>query len=293
MPSTASPPNVTFIQREIPVGDDRAIVARFFHPADRPTCAVLVVSAMGVPQHYYASFAGWLTAHGALVATFDYRGVGLSRPASLRGFDADILAWARLDCAAMIDALAAAAPGARLYWIGHSLGGQIIPFVPNHARMAKFITIAAGSGYWRESAASARLFAWWLWFVAAPLSMPLFGYFPGKRLRKIGDLPRGVMEQWRRWCLHPDYAAGAEGASARARYAAVRAPMVSLSFTDDELMSAWSIESLHGLYENAARTMKRIAPADVGVPGIGHFGFFRTMAERPLWRTYLLPELGG
>jgi predicted alpha/beta hydrolase len=34
-------------------------------------------------------------------------------------------------------------------------------------------------------------------------------------------------------------------------YASVRMPMLSLSFTDDEMMSARGIRSLHGLYTNA------------------------------------------
>jgi hypothetical protein len=41
--------------------------------------------------------------------------------------------------------------------------------------------------------------------VVAPLTLNIAGYFPGKHLRKVGDLPRGVMEQWRRWCLNREY----------------------------------------------------------------------------------------
>jgi predicted alpha/beta hydrolase len=37
--------------------------------------------------------------------------------------------------------------------------------------------------------------------------------------------------------------------------------------------------------------MKRIAPRDVGVGRIGHFGFFRSGFERSLWLAHLLPEL--
>ena len=115
----------------------------------------------------------------------------------------------------------------------------------------------------------------------------------GRRLRKVGDLPRGEMAQWRRWCLDPEYAVGAEGAAVRERYAAVRAPLVSISFTDDEYMSARNTASLHGFYSNAPQVARRISPADAGVPRIGHFGFFRERLAEPLWRRYLLPELDG
>lgn len=277
----------------IAAADGQAIAARFYLPSGGPRGAVLLVPAMGTPQSYYGAFAQWLSREGFLAATFDYRGTGLSRPARLRGFRANLFDWGRLDCAAMIDALAARAPGKPLYWVGHSLGGQILPFVPNRERIAKAITVATGSGYWRENSPALKRRAWWLWYVVAPVTVALFGYFPGRRLRKVGDLPRDVMVQWRRWCLHPDYAVGVEGDAVRAEYAAVRTPIVSLSFHDDEFMSARNTESIHGFYVNAPRTMKRLAPGEVGAPRIGHFGFFRAAFEQSLWRAHLLPELAG
>ena len=275
----------------VTVADGTRIAARFFAPPGEARAAVLIVSAMGVPQGYYRPFAAWLAAEGYLVATFDYRGIGRSRPKTLRGFEADVLTWAERDCAAMIEAVSARAPAAPLVWIGHSLGGQIVPMVPNRARIAKIVAVATGSGYWRGYAPMIRPFGWWLWFVAVPLTTRLFGYFPGRRLKKVGDLPKGVIEQWRRWCMHKDYAAGAEGPAMRARYAAVTTPLVSLSFTDDEYMSLANTRALHALYSGAPRTLKRIAPAEIGQKRIGHFGFFRAQHEHALWRRHLLPEL--
>jgi predicted alpha/beta hydrolase len=153
------------------------------------------------------------------------------------------------------------------------------------------VTVATGSGYWRENSPPLRRTAWWLWYVIAPLSVRLFGYFPGKRLRKVGDLPRGVMQQWRRWCLNREYAVGAEGDQVRTLYASVNLPIVSLSFTDDEYMSARNTASIHSFFVNAPLKMKRIAPSDIGAGRIGHFGFFRPTFEGSLWRSHLLPEL--
>ena len=276
----------------VPARDGVTIAANFHAPEKEMKGAVLIAPAMGAPQSYYRPFAEWLAGEGYLAATFDYRGTGLSRNGSLRGCRADILDWARLDCGAMLDALEARAQGTPLYWIGHSLGGQIIPFVPNLARVTKAVTVATGSGYWRENADALKRKAWLLWFVVAPLVLPLFGYFPGARLRMVGDLPKDVMIQWRRWCLHPEYAVG-DGEHVRAQFAAVRTPIVSLSFHDDEMMSARNTESIHGFYVNAPRTMKRIAPQEIGAPRIGHFGFFRAAFEQSLWRAHLLPELAA
>lgn len=292
--SVENVPPATIETREMVVAGDQRIVARLFRPEVDYRGAVLIVPAMGVVQTFYAPLAQWLAGQGFVAFTFDFRGMGLARPRppdSLRGFDVDLLGWARLDCAAMVDLARREAPGEPLFWLGHSLGAQILPFVPNREAVAKMISVASGSGYWRENSPRLRRFAWLLWYGVVPASMALCGYFPGRRLRMVGDLPKGVMAQWRRWCLHPEYAVGVEGESARARFAAVRTPIVSFSFTDDDFMSERNTASLHGSYVNAPRTMRRFAPADLGEEQIGHFGFFRPALENSLWRQHLLPEL--
>lgn len=267
--------------------DGFQLSASSFGDARTAHAGVLIAPAMGVEQHYYAAFARWLAGQGYFVVTFDYRGIGRSRPEqfrrSLRGFDADVFTWAQRDCAALVACMDARLGGRPLLWVGHSLGGQILALVPNRERVAAMVTIAVGSGYWRENAGRLRTYVWWLWYVAAPLSLRLYGYFPGRRLRKIGDLPAGVMQQWRTWCLNREYVVGAEGADVRAEFARVRTPILSLSFTDDEFMSLANTRSLHSFYSGAPREMKRIAPGEIGVRRIGHFGFFRSKFADSLW----------
>jgi predicted alpha/beta hydrolase len=267
--------------------DGRPLGARLFRPPGPARGAALLVNAMGVGQGYYAPLAAWLAGEGFLVATFDYRGVGRSRAGSLREERADVLDWARLDAAAALEALAAEAAGLPLTWVGHSLGGQILPFV-DHGRLARAVTIATGSGYWRENTPALRRVSWLLWFVAVPLALPLFGYFPGRRLGMVGDLPRGVMAQWRRWCLDPDYLVGVVGPEARAAFAAVEVPITALSFEDDEYMSWRNTESLHAFY--AGTSVRHLRPGREEAGPVGHFGFFRAGREA-LWRRLLLPEL--
>jgi predicted alpha/beta hydrolase len=165
------------------------LVLRTFEPAGAPLAAVVLPSAMGVTQNFYARFAEWLAARGYLAATFDYRGIGQSAPASLRGFEVDIRDWATQDCAAVIDFMKARAPQLPLYWVGHSLGGQLLGLIPNRERIDRVVTIATGNGYWLENSWQTRRFVWWLWFVAVPLALRIAGYFPGKRLRRSAICP--------------------------------------------------------------------------------------------------------
>jgi predicted alpha/beta hydrolase len=62
--------------------------------------------------------------------------------------------------------------------------------------------------------------------------------------------------------------------------------MLSLSFTDDEMMSEQGIVSLHRLYANAPIEYRRIALRDSGAPRIGHCGFFRPQFAPTLCRSY-------
>jgi predicted alpha/beta hydrolase len=271
-----------------PAADGFELSGTFYPAAGAAKAALLIVPAMGVSQRYYADFAQWLAGQGFAVLSFDYRGMGASRPPahrkSLKGLQADVLTWAERDTAAALDWLdrqvGAHTP---IHWLGHSLGGQIFGLVPNRGRVSRMVTVGTGSGYWLQNAPPLRRYVWWLWYVVAPLALKLCGYFPGRSLKKVGDLPHGVMAQWRRWCLHRDYLMGEGGAAWRERYAAVRTPILSLSFTDDEFMSAQNTAALHGFYANAPREMRRIAPADVGARRIGHFGFFRRQFADRLW----------
>ena len=266
--------------------DGAALAARLYPCEGAIKGAVLIGGAMGVRQDYYAPFAQWLATQGFAVMSFDYRGMGDSRaPAqarSLRGFDADLFAWAR-DYDSAIDALRKRAPGVPLYLIGHSLGAQLPGLLRNRAHVDGLLSVAAGSGYWRDNAPQLKRSVLYFWHALVPLATRLFGYFPGKRLRKVGDLPRGVVLQWRRWCLDPRYHVGAEGPAVREQFAQVRFPVVALSMTDDELMTERGTRVLVDCYANAPRRIERIAPADVKAHRIGHFGFFRDQFQSSLW----------
>ncbi len=272
---------------EIVAADGTRLAARLYEAGKPARGVVLIVAAMAVKQEFYAGLAAWLAAQGWDVVTFDYRGMGESAPSTLRGFEADILTWARQDCAAALAFARERATGRPLVWIGHSLGGQILAMTPGHESLAAAVTVASGVGYWRENAYPLRHYSWWLWHLIVPVATALCGYFPGRRLGIVGDLPKGVILQWSRWCRHPEYAVGVEGEPMRELYRRVRLPLLSISLTDDEYMSESNVAVLHGFYVNARREMRRVAPVGLGVTRIGHFGFFRKDVGEQLWPALL------
>jgi len=279
------------IQKNVSTKNGKQISSTFYMPEHNAKAAVLIVPAMGASQHYYSSFATWLAIKGFIVVTFDYSDVGLSLSGELRNSTVTISDWAKFDCKAMIETTSTIAGGKPIFWIGHSLGGQIFGLVPNAEQVTKVIAIASGSGYWLESVITLKVRVWWLWFFVVPLTTRIYGYFPGKRLRKVGDLPKGVIQQWREWCLNPEYLVGVEGEEVRQKFASIVTPICSYSFTDDELMSKRNIDSLNGFYSMAPIKNNRVSPVEIGAKRIGHFGFFNKRFKESLWSQYLLREL--
>ena len=271
-----------------------SLALRVYEPAGAARASVVIGGAMGVRQSFYEAFARWMAQEGVRVTTFDYRGHGDSLHGAMRDVKADLFDWAQ-DYEAVISAAKAALPMQPLYLLGHSLGAQLPGLLRKPGQVDGLLSVAAGSGYWRDNAPKLRRVVPYFWWVLVPLATRLCGYFPGRALKKVGDLPAGVILQWRRWCLHPAYSVGAEGAAVAQSYGAVRFPVLALSMADDELMTLRGTHNLVNLYANTERRVESISPAELKVRRIGHFGFFRDQFRQSLWPRAVaaLAQLGG
>ena len=276
---------------DLVAADGVRLAATLFRPKQppaQPRGAVLVAGALGVGQRYYAPFAAWLAERGHAVMTFDLRGIGGSRTAahrrSLRGLEIDMLGWARLDFAAAVGRLSTIAAGP-VTVVGHSLGAHHagMTSAPAQAQIARLVAVAAGSGWWRDWAAPSRRLAPLMLHVAIPSLTPLFGYFPGRRLGMVGDLPAGAARQWSRWCRHPDFAWGCEPEQVLPSLANARFDVHAVSFSDDEAMTEACTRTLFARFVNTACEVEVVRPAGVGLESIGHLGAFRREAEPALW----------
>lgn len=262
--------------------DGATLALRVYTPEGPPRASVVIGGAMGVRQAFYEGFATWLAGQGFRVTSFDYRGQGDSLQGPMRAVRADLFDWAR-DYEAVIQHAKEQLPEQPLFLVGHSLGAQLPGLLRTPQRVDGLLSVAAGSGYWRDNAPRLKRMVPYFWHVLVPVATRLCGYFPGRRLRKVGDLPAGVMLQWRRWCLDPRYSVGAEGEAAARSYAAVRFPVLALSMGDDELMTLRGTEHLFALYANAPSRIEHIEPRALQLRRIGHFGFFRSEMREALW----------
>jgi predicted alpha/beta hydrolase len=131
-----------------------------------------------------------------------------------------------------------------------------------------------------------------LWHVMMPTLTRAFGYFPGRMLHLVEDLPAGVAMEWanRR---RPEFwwnFKTPKGARDTARiervlrnFQAIRATTLVLRFTDDPFGTEAATTRVLGLYENCSATQMVFTPAATGEQKIGHFGFFRERFRDTLW----------
>jgi predicted alpha/beta hydrolase len=293
-PTNAAPP-VEISAIGLHAADGTVLGGTLFTPRARARGTIIIHSATAVPQGYYRRFAQFAAqAAGARVLTYDYRGIGKSRPGSLRGFQATLTDWARLDAAAAHRFVRERFPGEPFAIIGHSFGGQLVGLIDEPNAATGVVMVGAQLAYYRDWPAKEHRRLGFVWKMLVPAASALFGYMPG-RLGLGEDLPRGVARQWADWCLHPDYLIS-EHLDARERFARFDAPTLFYSFTDDEYAPEAAVAHLLRRLRRAPVEHVRLAPEERGADAIGHFGFFRPRFSGTLWQeaaSFLRESLAG
>lgn len=277
-------------------------------PRDNPDIHhfILINAATGGKRQIYRSFARFLCENiaSSLVVTYDYRGVGDSvvdehsrqeenlgwtyeqrQHAYLRRHpEIDIIsAWARDQA----DVLADRSP--QVILVGHSVGAHIIPLLNSALldRVTRVLFIGANSAYYPYTRSPARTL--FFFKVLIPFGSWVLGYVPTRSVGICEDIPCGVGRNWATWGhlkrymiddpVHRDN----EGI-----YASFSPPIVSVSFSDDELATKKAFEAYLDVLSGARQKVHvHLMPRDVGCTEVGHNGLFRlmrTLTAQPLLR---------
>lgn len=279
--------------------DGFLLCGRFWHtqieesPSRKPI--VIINPATSVRARYYARFAEFLQRNGFDVFTYDYRGIGESRPYSLRNFQAGWIDWGRHDFEAALKIVTVHKPGQPIYVVAHSVGGFLIGLAASCHRIERIFTIGAQYAYWRDYAPQQRIRMLLKWHVVMPLLTRLFGYFPGKRLGWLEDTPQGVVRDWT--APYPNFEDSWRRGSFRLseneleelieRFSSVKGTTLAVSFADDEFGTVSAIQRLLRYYCSSPKTHLHIEPREIGQTSIGHFSFFHSRFENSLWQMSL------
>lgn len=243
---------------------------------------VVIAGATGVPQTYYRALAERLVERTqANVLTLDYRGVGASRVGPMRSEAARYQDWA-WDLASAVDHAADRGP---TVVVGHSFGGHAYGMTDAHLRTLGLYTFATGAGWggWMPRRERARV--WVLWNVIGPITVGALGYLPFDAMGMGEDLPKGVYEDWRRWCSRPHYFFDFDDNPYEARFASVTAQVTAVNSVDDLWATPASAAAFVSRYPN--HELRTVIPAQLGLPAIGHMSYVRPRCA-VLWEPLYL-----
>jgi len=261
--------------------------------SEAPRRVAVLHPGVGIPAIGYRRFAGFLAEAGIPVLTYDYRGIGGSRPRALRGFLAGIEDWAEHDCGGAIAWLRGRFPRAQMIGIAHSFACMLVGGAPNSAEQARLVMVGPHTGYYRDYHQRYRWPMTAVWHGVMPVLAFLLGYFPARRLRLGEDIPRRIALQWGlRHSAELRPAAGAPAAQrvqgVLDRCAALQRPALVISISDDAFATGVGVKRLLSYYPRLF-PLEHIAyaPADAGTRRIGHFGFFTRRAGAALWPRLL------
>jgi predicted alpha/beta hydrolase len=262
--------------------DGAELAARLYRGVGQARAGVVINCGTGLTQRLYRHLAAELARRGYDTLTYDYRGMGESRPPRLRGFAATKSDWAIRDFGAALARQRHEQPGRPVFVVGHSFGGQALGLSAASRDLAGIVLVAAQSGWvghWRGAAWRRLARAWYL---TVPVATRLHGYLPGRH-GTGEDLPAGVAREWGRWCRTRGFVTGVHP-KAREHFAAIRAPVLAFSFTDDVFFApAAAVDELLSWLKNAPIEHRRIDPGQLGEEEIGHFGFFTRAVGVHLW----------
>jgi predicted alpha/beta hydrolase len=247
----------------------------------------------GIAAVRYRRFARYLAGSGIPVLTYDYRGIGHSRPATLRGFRASFEDWAEFDGGGAIAWLRHRFPRAEMIGVAHSIASLLVGGAPNAGEQARLVMVGAHTGYYGDYRKRHRVLMTALWHGLMPGLTLALGYFPARRLGLGEDLPAKIALQWagrRSPELRP--AGTAPGYERHQllldRCAALQRPATLVSITDDGFATAEGTRRLLSYYPRLFPLQHiQFTPHDAGVPRIGHFGFFGRNVGTVLWPRLL------
>jgi len=244
---------------------------------------VLINSATGVPQHYYAHYARFLAESGFDVLTYDYRGIGKSLNQRWAGKPLSMADWGRSDLSAMIDYLERQFPHFAHLAVGHSVGGQLIGLAPNNNKLNAVLTISSQEGYIGHWSGMEKFKFSIFTRLIIPGVTTITGDLPKAILGE--PLPRGVARQWALWCRNPNYMVDRKGQPIRRHFESFTNHIRFYHITDDTMYAPLkAVEGLMRYYKHAQTDLQVRSPQDFGCQRVGHFGFFRKAMPRRAWQ---------
>jgi predicted alpha/beta hydrolase len=269
---------------DLTCSDGVTLCGRVYAAEGDATGALVIAAALGVPGKIYHDIALFFAAEGYSVLTFDYRGLGdrlLDKPPRLSE-------WGSLDIQAAIECASGLPGGQQLFFIGHSIGGQLLGLAPSADKLKGTVFVAASFPFWKRYPMPRRLSIGFVFGVVVPVLSTLRSSIPLGILGMGSQrLPSSLVSDWARWVLKDDYLLDKSFGFDSRDYLRLSQPLLVFGFDDDWLVPVASLDKLLKFYGSMQVEKRLIASGKFDAAGIGHFGFFRKRRRSDLWADTL------
>lgn len=271
---------------KLKTSDQYEIAITLFEPKTSVQKLLLVNSATGVKQQTYYDFAEYFAEKGFTVITYDYRGISLSKPEKMKGFEASMRIWGSVDYKTVTDFIQQKYPHHRKFVVGHSVGALILGMNPDSEIFEKCCFVATQNTYFGHLGAKIKLLGLLGFGLYQPIITQLKGYFETQLINLGESLPKGVSYDWRTLIIHkksinrllektPDYSKN------------LSQEVLYLNMEDDEWITEKGMKLLmNTTYSNMKTTYRTVKVSESTGEPIGHINFFRSK-HHILWKIVL------
>lgn len=268
----------------ITTSDAYKIVAHRFDPASPREYTFVIAGGVGLPQRFFFNFATWLAQQGCTAYTFDYRGIALSRPKTLKGMHASYHDWTSKDFAALTDYAKDRHPQNNMFFIGHSFGGNSLGMATAYRHYDKFLMVGSQYGYYKYFPFKMQVLIYFGFRIMAPILTSVMGYFPSGWIGLGEPLPSGIALDWAVVLLHKESVLALADRNGENHYKEITRPMLVISIDDDNFAPKKSVDILaEKVFTHAKVKRLHIVPEDYGIKHLGHNDFFRKKHKEQLW----------
>ncbi len=266
--------------------DHYSLAAHLFEPQISNQKVLLINSATGVKQQIYFSVAQFFADHGFTVITYDYRGIGLSKPDNMRGFEASMRVWGTTDYKALTSYIKSNFEDYKKYCLGHSVGALILGMNPDSEIFEEFIFVGTQNAFVGNLRLKTKIEAYLGFGIVQPLFTLLLGYFPASWFGLGESLPSGSAFDWRILILNKKSTNKLLEKSADFSKK-LKQKVLVIWAEDDAWLTEKGVKSLlENTYANLRPTYRHIYTSESEKGEIGHVNFFRSY-NRKLWKILL------
>ncbi|WP_027379855.1 alpha/beta hydrolase family protein [Chryseobacterium daeguense] len=263
-----------------------SITAHLFSPEKKNDKLLLINSATGVKQQVYFSFARYFSENGFTVLTYDYHGIGLSKPQNRKSINASMRSWGAEDYKALTDYIKTNFEDYQKFCLGHSVGALILGMNKDSEMFQEFVFVGTQNAFVGNLKFRTKIEAYLGFGIVQPITTGLLGYFPANWFGLGESLPKNCAFDWRTLILNRKSTNGLlEKIDDYSKNLTQKVFVIRAE--DDVWLTEKGVKSLlNDTYPNLKPTYRLIKTSESEKGEIGHINFFRSYNKK-LWNIIL------